>query len=59
MPIGGLLVTANGLPIAGDTKAELSHLLKERPIKLQIVPRDAAYLYRPRGIYHAGAASPR
>jgi len=59
VPVGGLLVTANGLPIAGDSKAEVGELLKERPITLQIVPRDAAYLYRPRGIYRAGAASPR
>ena len=58
VPIGGLLVTANGMPTAGMMKDEVGLILKERPIRLQIVPRDAAYLYRPRGVFRR-PSSPR
>ena len=58
VPIGGLLVTANGMPTAGMMKDEVGLILKERPIRLQIVPRDAAYLYRPRGVFRQ-PSSPR
>ena len=59
VPVGGLFVTVNDTSVAGLGKAEIDGMLKERPLTLQIAPREAAYLFRPRGIYARGGASPR
>ena len=57
IPIGALLVTVNNNSVAGLGKAEIDGLLKERPLVLQVVPRDASYLYRPKGVYRACSTS--
>ena len=59
LPVGGLIVAVNSSSASGLSKASLGPKLKERPLRLQIVPRDVAYLFRPRGPYHRGATSPR
>ena len=57
VPIGALLVAVNNNSVAGLVKAEIDSLLKERPLNLQMVPRDASYLYRPKGVYRASTTS--
>ena len=56
MPVGSLLVAiASGdeapLPTAGLGRDEVRTFLLQRPLMLQVVPRDAAYLLRPKGVY--------
>ena len=53
MPIGGLLVTVNGEPATGLSKTALGPTLKQRPLAVQIVPREVAYLFRPRRPYRS------
>ena len=49
------IITVKCFRTAGKGKAEIDEELKQRPVALQIVPRDAAYLFKPRGIYKGGA----
>ena len=51
LPIGGLIVTVNSASATGLSKADIAQQLKRRPLSLQVVPRDVAYLFRPRGPY--------
>ena len=56
VPVGSLLVAiASGdeapLPTAGLGRDEVRTFLLQRPLMLQVVPRDAAYLLRPKGVY--------
>ena len=51
MTVGALLISVNNASTAGLTKAEVGDLLKERPLLVQTVPREVAYLFRPRGPY--------
>ena len=51
LPIGSLLVAVNGLSAACLCKADVGPKLKERPLCVQVVPREAACLFRPRGPY--------
>ena len=47
----------NGEASAGFGKADVDDRLRERPLTLQVVPRDAAYLFRPRGVFAAKSSS--
>lgn len=49
MLAGSLLVTVNGSQAPGMNKADVGPMLKERPLTIQTVPRDVAYLFRPKG----------
>jgi hypothetical protein len=55
VPIGGLIVAANGESATGMGKGEVGTQLRERPLALQVVPREAAYLFRPKGIFRSGS----
>ena len=57
IPVGALLVEVNETSAAGVNKAEIDSMLKARPLTLKVVPRDASYLFRPKGVYRGGAAS--
>ena len=58
VPIGGLIVAVHSgkmekaLNTALCGKEEVGKMLLGRPLTVQIVPRDVAYLIRPEGVYH-------
>jgi hypothetical protein len=65
VPIGALLVAiqSEGMsfeePAAGMSNKELSAMLRGRPLMLQLVPRDAVYLYRPKGVWRGPNTGPK
>ena len=60
LPVGGLLVAVQSQDMTEPDstalmgKAEIGSMLRGRPLMLQLVPRDAAYLFRPKGVYSWG-----
>lgn len=57
LPIGALLVAvqSQGMVAAESVtylnKDEVGAMLRGRPLTLQVVPRDASYLFRPKGVW--------
>lgn len=56
VPVGSLVVAVAAgheapIPTAGLGRAEIGAFLLQRPLMVQVVPRDAAYLFRPKGVY--------
>ena len=56
---GAFLVTVNDLAAVGMSSRDIGPLLKSRPLTLQTVPREVAYLFRPKGVFSNLRRKPR
>ena len=56
---GAFLVTVNDLAAVGMSSRDIGPLLKSRPLTLQTVPREVAYVFRPKGVFSNLRRKPR
>ena len=59
LPSGAFLVAVNDLAAVGMSSRDIGPLLKSRPLTIQTVPREVAYLFRPKGIFSNLRRKPR